>query len=96
MKKLKQVKYVLNIPFYENSSLETHRTHRALSASCKVLSLKPYLKYEEEGYDEYVIFVDRLEDFEFCDVKEFNEWNLLIEKVGHKVLNHNLATIQNL
>ena len=96
MKKLTQVKYVLNIPFYENSSLETHRIHRALSASCKVLSLKPYLKYEEEGYDEFVIFVDNLDDFEFGDVKEFNEWNLLMEKVGIKVLNHNLATIQNL
>ena len=104
MKKLTQVKYVLNISFYENSSLETHRIHRALSASCKVLSLKPYLKYEEEGYDEYVIFVDSLDDFVFGDVKEFNErrssqvpeWNLLMEKVGIKVLNHNLATIQNL
>ena len=96
MKKLTQVKYVLNIPFYENSSLETHRIHRALSASCKVLSLKPYLKYEEEGYDEYVIFVDSLDDFVFGDVKEFNEWTLLMEKVGIKVLNHNLATIQNL
>ena len=96
MKKLTQVKYVLNIPFYENSSLETHRIHRALSASCKVLSLKPALKYEEEGYDEFVIFVDSLEEFEFGDVKEFNEWNLLMEKVGNKVLNHNLATIQNL
>ena len=98
MKKLTQVKYVLNIPFYENSSLETHRIHRALSASCKVLSLKPYLKYEEEGYDEYVIFVDSLDDFK--DRREgtepLNEWSLLMEKVGNKVLNHNLATIQNL
>jgi len=98
MKKLTQVKYVLNIPFYENSSLETHRIHRALSASCKVLSLKPYLKYEEEGYDEFVIFVDSLDDFK--DRREgtepLNEWSLLMEKVGNKVLNHNLATIQNL
>ena len=97
MKKLTQVKYVLNIPFYENSSLETHRIHRALSASCKVLSLKPYLKYEEEGYDEFVIFVDSLDEFK--DRREgtepLNEWSVLMEKVGNKVLNHNLATIQN-
>ena len=48
MKQLREVKYVLNIPFYENSSLETHRIHRALSASCKVLSLKPSFDYKEK------------------------------------------------
>ena len=93
MKKLKEVKYVINIPFYENSSMETHRIHRALSANCKVISLKPHYKYEEEAYDEYVIFVDSLTDTPWEVRQMSDEWNKLMEKHGVNVINHNVETL---
>ena len=98
MKKLKDVKYVINIPFYENSSMETHRIHRALSANCKVISLKPCYKYEEEAYDDFVIFVNSLTDFEYDEVSretvvKDDEWNKLMEKHGVNVINHNVETL---
>jgi len=35
---LQRSKYVLNIPYYENSRLETHRINKALACGCKILS----------------------------------------------------------
>jgi hypothetical protein len=49
---LHQSKCVLNIPYYENSSLETHRINKALSCGCDVISFtKPH-----EDYLNYVTF----------------------------------------
>jgi hypothetical protein len=54
---LSQSKCVLNIPFYENSSLETHRINKALSCGCDVVSFtKPH-----DDYTNYVHFINHLE-----------------------------------
>ena len=42
--KLKQVKYVLNVPFYKDNALEVHRINRAISLGCQVVSLPSSVK----------------------------------------------------
>ena len=52
--KLLNVKYVLNIPFYPNSALETHRINKALSCGCQVIS---QLSADTKLNNEYKIFI---------------------------------------
>lgn len=61
--KLKQVKYVINLPFYKENSLETQRIHKALSMGCRVVSLLSGDRDMNEQYRDYVYFVPRLTDF---------------------------------
>jgi len=61
--KLKQVKYVLNIPFYKDNSLETHRINRAISLGCQVVSLPSADKEMNLKYEPYIYIVPRLTDF---------------------------------
>ena len=91
MKKLKDVKYVINIPYYKESSLETHRINRAISAGCKCISLRPSRKYEETGYQDYVNFVDSFENIK--TIKPLKDWNDLMEKIGKSVISHNVEKI---
>ena len=37
--KLANVKYVINLPYYKNNSLETHRINKALASGCQVISI---------------------------------------------------------
>jgi hypothetical protein len=71
--KLKQVKYVINLPFYTENSLETQRIHKALSMGCRVVSLPSGDRDMNDQYRDYVYFVPRLTDF-----------SLLIEKPPKK------------
>jgi hypothetical protein len=61
--KLKQVKYVINLPFYKENALETQRIHKALSMGCRVVSLLSGDRDMNEQYRDYVYFVPRLTDF---------------------------------
>jgi hypothetical protein len=49
---LQRTKLVLNIPFFENKVLETHRINKALACGCQVISLGE----ENALYKEYVTF----------------------------------------
>jgi hypothetical protein len=62
-KKLSQVKYVINLPYYKDNALETQRIHKALSMGCRVVSLLSADKELNEKYNDYVYFVTRLSDF---------------------------------
>ena len=53
-KKLKQAKYVLNIPYHDHNILETHRINKALSAGCQVISLYSGDKTTDDFYNDYV------------------------------------------
>ena len=61
--KLKQVKYVFNIPFYKDNALETHRINRAISLGCRVVSTPSSDKEMNLRYEPYVYMVPRLTDF---------------------------------
>jgi hypothetical protein len=55
---LQQCKVVLNIPYYENNPLETHRIHKALACGCGVVSLKSADEDANEFYKDYIIITD--------------------------------------
>lgn len=51
---LKNTKVVLNIPFYTNNALETHRIHKAMSCGCDVISLPSSDVMMNRMYEEYI------------------------------------------
>ena len=61
--KLKNVKYVINIPFYKDNVLETQRINKALSMGCRVISLPSIDNHLNQLYKEYVYFVPTLNEF---------------------------------
>jgi hypothetical protein len=61
--KLKKVKYVLNIPYYKDSVLETQRINKALFMGCNVVSLFSSDQDLNETYYKYIYFVQKLNDF---------------------------------
>jgi hypothetical protein len=61
--KLKQVKYVINIPYYKENVLETQRINKALSMGCRVVSLPSIDNHLNQLYKDYVYFVPSLSEF---------------------------------
>ena len=53
---LLRTKYVLNIPYYENSVLETHRINKALCCGCDVISLFSNDNELNERYEKHIHF----------------------------------------
>lgn len=51
---LMRTKYVLNIPYYPDSVLETHRINKALTCGCKVIS---YPSNDDDLNDEYSKYI---------------------------------------
>jgi len=96
VEKLKQVKYLLNIPFYENNSLETHRINRALSSGCEVVSLYSKDKYLNRKYAPYVHFVKELTDFTILlEQERKGDYPALIEDFGIFAIESNLKGIRH-
>jgi len=96
MEKLKQVKYVINIPFYDHNSLETHRINRALSVGCEVVSVFSEDKYLNKQYAPYVHFVKELSDFTLLLEREKkNRYIELMEDFGFKVIESNIQGIRH-
>ena len=57
---LSQSKVVLNMPFYEDNALETHRINKALACGCQVVSTFSKDKDADDFYKDYVYFADDL------------------------------------
>lgn len=96
IEKLKQVKYVINLPFYENNSLETHRINRALSVGCEVVSLYSKDKYLNKQYAPYIHFVKELGDFTFLLEQERKcDYPALMDDFGFKAIESNLRGIKH-
>ena len=58
-------KYVLNIPYFENSALEIHRINQALACGCKVISTRSSCEYLNKKYESKISFVDDWSEFVF-------------------------------
>jgi hypothetical protein len=96
VEKLKNVKYVLNLPFYEDNCLETHRIHRALSAGCEVVSFYSKDTYMNKQYDPYVHFVKDLNDFTLLlEQERKGDFSALMEDFGLKSIEANLRAIRH-
>lgn len=94
--KLKQVKYVINLPYYEKNALETHRINRALSAGCEVISVYSKDKYFNKHYSPYVHFVRELTDFTLLlEQERKGDYVALMEDFGFKSIESNIHGIQH-
>jgi len=58
---LQECKTVLNIPYYENNPIESHRIHKALACGCKVVSLKSADEDANEFYSKYITITDNID-----------------------------------
>jgi hypothetical protein len=58
---LHECKVVLNIPYYNDNALETHRIHKALACGCKVISHPSADKDANEFYKEYITITDSID-----------------------------------
>ena len=95
--KLKQVKYVLNLPFYADNSLETHRINRALSAGCEVISIYSKDKFLNKKYEPYVHFVKELDEFTvLIEQERKGDYKALLEDFGQKMIDSNLRAIETI
>jgi hypothetical protein len=96
VEKLKKVKYVLNLPFYEDNCLETHRIHRALSAGCEVVSLYSKDTHMNKQYEPYVHFVKDLHDFTLLlEQERKGNFAELMNDFGLKAVEGNLRAIRH-
>lgn len=95
--KLIKAKYILNLPFYTENSLETHRINNALSCGCNVVSLHSKDVIADEYYKDYIYFTDDIVDY-FNDIDEDNKntYEELITDLSKKIYMHNLFIINQL
>lgn len=56
-----KTKFVINIPYYANSSLETHRINKALACGCGVISYYSADEEMNEQYKEHVHFTTNID-----------------------------------
>jgi hypothetical protein len=82
---LNNSKVVINIPYYNNNSLETHRIIKALSCGCTVISLRSSDDELDSIFEEYIYFTDNILS---CVTRYFN--NELKPKKTYKELNATL------
>jgi hypothetical protein len=57
---LSQSKIVLNMPYYEDNALETHRINKALACNCQVVSTYSKETDANDFYKDYIYFDDDL------------------------------------
>ena len=94
-KKLLNVKYVLNIPYYKNSALETHRINRAISLGCEVVSTLSYDDDMNKKYNPYVHFVSRLNEFTtLLEIESRSNYQKLLDDFGTREIENNIRAIQ--
>jgi hypothetical protein len=90
-------KYVLNIPYYNDGALETHRINNALSAGCEVVSHSQTDHDTKMFYDEFIYFTDKVEEFQFFEYEEHKEgYEKLIKKLTTAVTAHNIFVLNNI
>jgi hypothetical protein len=95
--KLSKVKYVINLPYYKNNSLETHRINKALASGCQVISILSSDNYLNEKYKDYVHFVNDLNDF--CPLLENipkKNYKQLMNSFAESQISHNINAFQNI
>ena len=73
---LHECKLVLNIPYYEENALETHRIHKALACNCKVISMPSADEDTNEFYKKYITITDNI-DLSMDDLVEPDYENLI-------------------
>jgi hypothetical protein len=70
---LHKTKLILNIPYYEKNSLETHRINKALACGCDVISYKSHDVEANKYYDDYIFFSETNEKNLIEEIKNYFE-----------------------
>jgi hypothetical protein len=92
--KLKNVKYVINIPYYRGNVLETHRINKALSLGCEVISTYSSDQSMNRKYDPYVHFVNNLNDFSLLfELERKSNYIALMEDFGKRDIENTIKSI---
>ena len=89
-------KVCLNIPFYNNDSLETHRIHNALSCGCNVLSYDKCDETIRRFYEPYVTFCSDIVDFDIDSIAEKGAYEDLVKMLSQLFYPHMLFTINKI
>ena len=95
---LHECKVVLNIPYYNENALETHRIHKGLACGCKVISMPSADEDTNEFYKKYITITDSIDlsiegiEPDYEDLisnlsKKFNPHLLFVINEIHKKLN---------
>ena len=93
---LQQTKVVLNIPYYHQNPLETHRINKALACDCSVVSLPSCDEDANDFYKDYVTFTDDILDVDFNHLKEKKPYEELIKMLSQKISGHMLFIIDHI
>jgi hypothetical protein len=92
-----KAKVVVNMPYYEENALETHRINKALACGCQVVSIKSTDEDANQFYDDYVYFCDDLEEGlekYFKGLPPKKTYEELVKGLSQKMAPHFLFVIQ--
>jgi len=86
----------LNVPFYKDNALETHRINRAISLGCQVVSLPSGDREMNSKYEPYIHIVPKLTDFSLLlEVEPKGTYIQLMEDFGIYQIQSNVNGIRN-
>lgn len=95
-------KIVLNIPYYKDNILATHRLNKAISCGCCVLSTYSSDDDMNDYYKDFIYFGNNIQKLvkrfyeEELEVKEPKKaWVALTVEMGQKFLPHNIQIIKH-
>ena len=96
---LSGTKVVLNIPFYKDSPLETHRINKAISCGCKVVSMISKDLDATEFYKDYIYFtkdmIGCLGDEKFLETPK-KTYEDLTKELAPMMTTHNIYTAKQI
>lgn len=94
---LHKSKYVVNMPYYCNNTLETHRINNALSCGCRVVTLPSSDDEADEYYKDYAYFTDNIVEWfkieKMVNLPPLKNYTQLVLDLTQKVVIHNYSMI---
>ena len=90
---LHKSKIVLNMPYYTNNALETHRINKALSCQCQVISLKSCDDDANKFYEDYITFTDDIVSEVGKELEPKKNYEDLVRALSQKINPHFLFVI---
>ena len=90
---LHKAKVVLNMPYYTNNALETHRINKALACGCEVISLRSCDEDANKFYEDYVTFTDDIVSEVGKELQPKKNYEDLVKALSKKINPHFLFVI---
>ena len=90
---LHKSKIVLNMPYYKDNALETHRINKALSCDCQVISLRSCDEDANKFYEDYITFTDDIVSQVGKELEPKKPYEDLVRALSQKINPHFLFVI---